>query len=94
MILAAYRLEPIGSVEVCLWYMLGVVLYAGVRLLTWVRTPAVDRIPLGQCLAAKGQAIKEQVREAFYQDADDWKDMVWERAVETQRLALAGLAGG
>ena len=57
MILAAYRLEPIGSVEVCLWYMLGVVLYAGVRLLTWVRTPAVDRIPLGQCLAAKGQAI-------------------------------------
>ncbi len=48
----------------------------------------------GELGSAQGRAIKEQVREAFYQDADDWKDMVWERAVETQRLAIAGLAGG
>jgi hypothetical protein len=47
----------------------------------------------GEPDSAKGRAIKDQIREAFHQDADDWKDMVWERAVETQRLALAGLAG-
>lgn len=43
---------------------------------------------------AKGRKIKAQIREAFYQDADDWKEMVWERAIETQRLALKGLSGG
>ncbi len=48
----------------------------------------------GDLASAKGRAIKQQVREAFYQDADDWKEMVWERAVETQRLVLAGLGGG
>ncbi len=45
----------------------------------------------GAVNSAKGRAIKAQIREAFYQDADDWKQMVWDRAVETQRLALAGL---
>ncbi len=48
----------------------------------------------GEPGSVKGRAIKDQIREAFYQDADDWKDMVWDRAVETQRLAIAGLAGG
>ena len=48
----------------------------------------------GDLASAKGKAIKAQIREAFYQDADDWKEMVWERAVETQRLALAGLREG
>ena len=47
----------------------------------------------GETDSAKGRAIKAQIREAFYQDADDWKEKVWERAVESQRLALAGLAG-
>ncbi|MCH8809951.1 MAG: DUF2817 domain-containing protein, partial [Proteobacteria bacterium] len=46
----------------------------------------------GKVDSDQGRAIKAQVREAFYQDADDWKEMVWERAVETQRLALKGLA--
>ena len=46
----------------------------------------------GEVDSDQGRAIKAQVREAFYQDADDWKEMVWERAVETQRLALRGLA--
>lgn len=46
----------------------------------------------GDPASAKGKTIKAQVREAFYQDADDWKQMIWERAVETQRLALTGLA--
>ncbi len=48
----------------------------------------------GDMDSQKGRAIKAQIREAFYQDADDWKDMVWERAVETQRMALEGLAEG
>lgn len=48
----------------------------------------------GDLESAKGRNIKAQVREAFYQDADDWKQMVWDRAIETQRLALAGLNGG
>jgi len=39
----------------------------------------------------QGRAIKQQIREAFYQDADDWKQMIWDRGVETQRLALRGL---
>ncbi len=47
----------------------------------------------GDLQSAKGKAIKAQIREAFYQDADDWKEQIWERALETQRLALAGLAG-
>ena len=45
----------------------------------------------GDLASAKGRAIKDQIRAAFYQDAEDWKEMVWERAVETQRLALVGL---
>ena len=48
----------------------------------------------GKPASAKGKAIKAQIREAFYQDADDWKQMIWERAVETQTMALKGLAEG
>jgi Protein of unknown function (DUF2817) len=47
----------------------------------------------GDIDARKGRAIKAQIRDAFYQDAGDWKEMIWDRAAETQRLALAGLAG-
>ena len=46
----------------------------------------------GEPNSKKGRAIKEQIREAFYQDADDWKEMVWERGIETHRLALEGLS--
>ncbi len=41
--------------------------------------------------SAKGRAIKAHLRDAFYQDQDDWKDMIWERSIETQRLALEAL---
>jgi hypothetical protein len=41
---------------------------------------------------AMGKRIKRQIREAFYQDADDWKKSVWERAIETQNQALKGLS--
>ncbi len=48
----------------------------------------------GEIESAKGRDIKARIREAFYQDADDWKEMVWERAIETQRMAVRGLAEG
>ncbi len=48
----------------------------------------------GDPASAKGRAIKEQIRAAFYQDEDDWKQMVWDRGVETQSKALTGLVGG
>jgi hypothetical protein len=48
----------------------------------------------GDLASAQGRAIKQQIRDAFYQDANDWKQMVFERGIETQRLALEGLNGG
>ncbi|MEM7223732.1 MAG: M14 family metallopeptidase [Pseudomonadota bacterium] len=47
----------------------------------------------GEVGSKKGQAIKGQIRDAFYQDAPDWKEMIWERAVETTRAAVKGLQG-
>ena len=47
----------------------------------------------GDLTTPKGRAIKAEMREMFYPAADDWKDMVWERAVQVQRQALRGLAG-
>lgn len=47
----------------------------------------------GDATTPQGRAIKQALRDAFYQDADDWKAAVFDRAVETQRLALAGLGG-
>ena len=47
----------------------------------------------GDVKSAKGRAIKSQIRDAFYQDAPDWKEMIWERAAETMRLAVKGLQG-
>ena len=48
----------------------------------------------GELGSAKSAAIKDQIRAAFYPDKDDWKDLVWDRAVETLRLALKGLSEG
>ncbi|MEM9532592.1 MAG: M14 family metallopeptidase [Pseudomonadota bacterium] len=39
-----------------------------------------------------GVRIKQQARDAFYQDADDWKQMIWSRGIDTQAIALAHLA--
>lgn len=35
-----------------------------------------------------GQQIKRQVRDTFYCDADDWKQMIWERATEVIGMAV------
>ncbi|MDX1402831.1 MAG: DUF2817 domain-containing protein, partial [Kiloniellales bacterium] len=45
----------------------------------------------GDLDSKKAAEIKREIRDAFYQDAADWKEMVWDRAVETQRLAIKGL---
>jgi hypothetical protein len=42
--------------------------------------------------SAEGRAITTQLRKAFYPDKDDWRDMVWERAVDVTRRTLASLA--
>jgi hypothetical protein len=40
-----------------------------------------------------GRALKASIRDAFYCDRDDWKDLVVEQGLRAQRGALAGLAG-
>lgn len=46
----------------------------------------------GRLDSAEGRAIKAQIRKAFYPDADDWRAMVWERAVEVTRRMVRPLA--
>jgi uncharacterized protein DUF2817 len=47
----------------------------------------------GRLDSEQGRAIKAAMRDVFYGDADDWKDAVFARALDTQRLALRGLQG-
>ena len=46
----------------------------------------------GRLDSAEGRTIKAQVRKAFYPDTDDWRAMVWQRAVEVTRRMVRGLA--
>ena len=46
----------------------------------------------GDPASAQGRAIKRQIRDAFYQDKDDWKEMVLKRALEMIDRATAGVA--
>ncbi|HSE79922.1 MAG TPA: M14 family metallopeptidase [Alphaproteobacteria bacterium] len=39
-----------------------------------------------------GRKIKNDVRRALYPDKDDWREMVWERAIDVNRKLLRGLA--
>ncbi|MBX3499221.1 MAG: M14 family metallopeptidase [Alphaproteobacteria bacterium] len=47
----------------------------------------------GDPRSKQGEEIRRQVRDAFYPDSADWRDLCYPRAVEIQRAALAGLAG-
>ena len=47
----------------------------------------------GDPLSDAGRAIKAQIRDAFYGDADDWKGMVAGQSLLAVKQALAGLAG-
>ena len=42
--------------------------------------------------AERRDAIKRQVRDAFYTDTDAWKQRIVEQGLEAARQALAGLA--
>jgi hypothetical protein len=46
----------------------------------------------GDLDSPEAKAIKAEVRRAFYPDADDWRRMVWSRAEDVTRRALAGVA--
>ncbi len=47
----------------------------------------------GDLASAKGKRLKAQIRDAFYCDKDDWKEMLVEQGMRAQQGALAGLAG-
>jgi predicted deacylase len=47
----------------------------------------------GQLDSPEGRAIKAQIRQAFYPDENDWRRMVWERAVDVIRRMAQGLKG-
>ncbi len=47
----------------------------------------------GDLASTKGREIKRQIRDAFYCDKDDWKEMLVEQGMRAQEQALAGLAG-
>jgi hypothetical protein len=47
----------------------------------------------GDLASEHGKAIKAQMRATFYPDTDDWKRMIWERALDVQRRMMKGLAG-
>jgi hypothetical protein len=46
----------------------------------------------GNVFSPQGQAIKAQIRAAFYPDSDDWRAACYPRAVDIQQQALQGLA--
>jgi hypothetical protein len=48
----------------------------------------------GDPRSPQGQAIKAQIRDAFYGDADDWKGMVVGQSLTAIRQAIAGLVRG
>jgi hypothetical protein len=47
----------------------------------------------GDPASAKGRDIKRQIRDAFYCDKNDWKEMLVEQGMRAQASALTGLAG-
>jgi hypothetical protein len=47
----------------------------------------------GRLNSVIGREIKQQIRDAFYCDADDWKHLVWDRAVDILQKGFVGLEG-
>jgi Protein of unknown function (DUF2817) len=46
---------------------------------------------LGDPFGSKANAIKAQIRDAFYPDKDDWKTMIWQRGESVLARAIQGL---
>ena len=57
---------------------------AALRADTWLHA-------YGDYASSQGQAIKKQVRDAFYGDRDDWKGMVAGQSLLATRQAVMGL---
>jgi len=45
----------------------------------------------GRLESPQGRAIKARMREAFYPDSEEWREMAWERAVDVTRRASRAL---
>ena len=70
-----------------------------------IRHPAAERGGRTRCAptsgwrttprppAAQRDAIKRQVRDAFYTDTDAWKQRIVEQGLQAARQAVAGLGG-
>ncbi len=46
----------------------------------------------GDVSSALGQTIKQNIKDTFYPDKDDWKEAVWTRATQVIDMALEGMA--
>lgn len=46
----------------------------------------------GYMESSQGRSIKAEIRRCFYPDANDWKASIWERAADTERKMIKGLA--
>lgn len=46
----------------------------------------------GRLDSPEGRAIKANIRAAFYQEQEDWKEMVWERGLDVSRRMVKALA--
>ncbi|MBI3451321.1 MAG: DUF2817 domain-containing protein [Rhodospirillales bacterium] len=46
----------------------------------------------GDLASPQAKEIKAQMRAAFYPDKDDWREMVWARALKVNEAMIAGLA--
>ncbi|HVT51023.1 MAG TPA: M14 family metallopeptidase [Dongiaceae bacterium] len=47
----------------------------------------------GDLASSQGREIKAEIRAAFYQEKDDWKEMVFDRSVDVLRRTMHGLTG-
>ena len=45
----------------------------------------------GDVDSPQGERIKAQIRDAFYPEFDDWKEMIWDRAKQLVDLAMDGI---
>jgi len=48
----------------------------------------------GEWDSAQGREIRAELRACFAPEDPAWRDLVWERGLETERLALKGLTEG
>jgi predicted deacylase len=79
-------LAPADTTMICLEYgtFSTLEVFQALRADNWL-------LAVGNPEGPDAQAIKSQIRRAFYPDQDDWKDKVWTRGREVIAQAIAGL---